>query len=88
MSEIYLLIDGIFCYQPTLYIHQGEKYLTHIEIRISSCTRLMKCLLAISTILFYDPCRCRSWSLDWIIYLQLFTHFRKNGANISKVKSK
>ena len=47
MSEIYLLIDGIFCYQPTLYIHQGEKYLTHIEIRISSCTRLMKCLLSI-----------------------------------------
>ena len=37
MSEIYLLIDGIIYCQRTLQIHQGAKYLTHIEIRISSC---------------------------------------------------
>ena len=47
MSEIYLLIDGIIYCQRTLQIHQGAKYLTHIEIRISSCKSFFECLLAI-----------------------------------------
>ena len=38
MSEIYLLIDGIIYCQRTFQIHQGAKYLTRIEIRISSST--------------------------------------------------
>ena len=38
MSEIYLLIDGIIYCQRTLQIYQGAKYLTPIEIRISSST--------------------------------------------------